>query len=125
MTASPRTRIRSMDDVKRVTEHLGGHFFDAAAMRFFNSRILPDYYPVRVDVDSDDGARGYFVTSERFEDDPRRYTVRRFTCWSVDNDGRRDHKADIETVEFQTFTTAHAAKRYADMRRRVDAGLEN
>ena len=126
MTVSPLRHVRTIDDVKRVTEHLGGYFFSSRTMRFFNSRILSAYYPVESNVDADGAARGYFVTSERYDDEPRRYSVRRFTVESYSReDGLRCHRADIETVEHQTFTTASAAKRYADMRSRVDAGLEN
>lgn len=66
------------------------YFFDRSAMRFFDSRILPDLI----------GGR-YFITSERFDrDSPRLYTVR------VANDD-----GTVATVgEFQAYRTAHAAK---------------
>ena len=48
----------------------GEHFFDAAAIRFFNSRILP--YVWR------GAGASFFVSSAHPDGQSRRYTVRRF-----------------------------------------------
>lgn len=83
--------IRTIQDVKRIHD---GHFFDAAAMRWFQSRILTEVYPT-----TDGGA--YFVTSERFSDaSPRLYTVRQILP-----DG------SVLTVgDFQQYESARSAK---------------
>ena len=53
-----------------IKEDYHGHFFGRTTMRFFNSRILSAVYQ---------GPGGiFFVTSERFDELPRHYTVRRF-----------------------------------------------
>src|SRR5690625_3138191 len=73
-----------MSEVKRLHKEAGGHFFDAGAMRCFNSRIESELYN-----------GGWFVTSERFEDVfsddvyPREYRVRWFDA---------DNPLNIESV---------------------------
>lgn len=62
----------TMADVRRLHTAAGGHFFDRATMRFFNSRIESSLYQ-----------GGYFVTSEQFVDSAgeahaREYLVRHF-----------------------------------------------
>ena len=88
-------KLYSVDDVERLADDTGNHFFDPETLRFFNSRIGHKLY----------GGR-YFTTSEKGPDGVRAYTVRRVT----DN-------ALIETVgEFQAYPSAaaahSAAKRY-------------
>lgn len=69
----------SIEQVKREhTEH-GGHFFDADTLRFFSSRVLPTLHGPRHNV---------FVTSERFGNDPRHYSVR-VAEWQTWADGSR------------------------------------
>ena len=46
----------------------GYYFFSKSSMRFFKSRTCPEVFA------APDG--WYFVSSEQFENDPRRYTVR-------------------------------------------------
>ena len=56
--------------IRRINKASGFKFFDAPTIKFFRSR--PSKY-------SYVGPGGvYFVTSERFVSEPRRYTVRRF-----------------------------------------------
>ena len=57
--------IKNMTELKRRHKAGGGHFFDKGAMQFFNSKIESPLI----------GGR-YFVTSEQFGEDPRRFTVR-------------------------------------------------
>lgn len=76
-------------------KNTGHHFFDAATMRGFHSRVqtIPPY-------------RGrVFVTSEKFSwNSPRRYSVR-----EVQPDGR------IETIGgFGAFTSRQSAHRFAE-----------
>lgn len=85
--------MTTISDIQTHNRVAGHHFFDRETMRFFNSRILEGVY----------GGR-FFVTSERFESDPRRYTVRKYdraTGW-VDS-----------ASDFQAFTTARQAIRFA------------
>lgn len=81
----------TVKQVRQANKAIRHHFFEAATMRFFNSRVGRRVY------------RGcYFVTSERREIyEPRLYTVRRVT-----EDGR------VTTVgNFQAYKSARAARR--------------
>ena len=64
----------------------GSHFFDADAMRFFNSRLETGGFEVN--------AGTVFITSEQFDDEtPRLFTVRLFHNGSVtDIGGFQRHK---------------------------------
>ena len=64
-TGRERAIFDNIDQVREANERAGHHFFERGSMRFFNSRILDGVY----------GGR-YFITSERFERKPRRYTIR-------------------------------------------------
>jgi hypothetical protein len=58
--------------VKHTATKCGSHFFDKSTMRFFGSRLQSKTHP------SADGKCTYFVTSERYSSETRRYyTVRR------------------------------------------------
>jgi hypothetical protein len=63
----------SIDDIKSQYQPGNGrHWFDPETLRYFNGR-LPQYGWT--------GPGGvYFVTSERYERSPRRYTVRQLVC---------------------------------------------
>jgi len=77
----------NITEIKRANKANGGHWFEPATMRFFNSRVESRVY---------EGPGGvYFVTSERRERDmPKRYSVRVFD----------PSTGDIDTVgEFQAF----------------------
>ncbi|MHB1643515.1 MAG: DUF7447 family protein [Acidithiobacillus sp.] len=82
----------SIKAIKQANKEAGQHFFDASAMRFFNSRVCRKVIG------------NYFVTSERFDQNsPRRYTLR-----SVDD------RSWIDTIgEFQAFATSREAYRQA------------
>lgn len=61
-------RYVDMAEVRRAHR---GHWFDRDTLRFFRSRVAEYGYG------SADGARVYFVSSERFDDrSPRLYSVR-------------------------------------------------
>lgn len=99
MTATERAY--DIDDIRMTNKSAGKHFFEAGALRFFASRILPTVYQ---------GPGGiYFVTSEQFRPSsgpphPRKYTVRRFN----------PETGDVGTVgEFQGFTRSRAAAKTA------------
>ena len=98
-----------VNDVQRIAKACGSHFFDPAAMRFFNSRVSS--FIVRQNDYS-----GFIVTSEQnrspyYGDDPRGYTVRRYSV--VDN-GDGGGLFDIATIgEFQEFATLKAAQSFA------------
>lgn len=112
MTNYARNAIYTSDDVRAVVDHAGSYFFSADTMRFFDSRLLSGV--IALDgYETAPGRRFLFVTSERdkYSDRPRRYTVRMLTLDTV----RDDRPAvDIDTVYgFQEFTTARAAKAFA------------
>ncbi len=54
-------------DVKALNKRAGQHFFDRATMKFFNSRI-----------ESTLMKGNYFITSEQYPFNPRRYKVRQY-----------------------------------------------
>ena len=93
--------IHTIQQAKNANERAGFHFFDAASMRFFGSRLPRKVYPVS------NGA--LFVTSEQRptsyseETAPRLFTIR----FAHDN-GR------VETVgEFQEWSSRTDADRFA------------
>lgn len=83
----------SVDDVEKMNQAAGQHFFDADTMRGFKTRVLGDLH----------GGR-YFVTSEPdFYGRDRRYTVR-----------RANDDATIDTVgDFREYKTAYQAQKAA------------
>jgi hypothetical protein len=84
----------NITDIKRANKANGGHWFEPATMRFFNSKVESRVY---------EGPGGvYFVTSERRElDMPKRYTVRVFD----------PSTGDIDTVgDFQEFSALYNAR---------------
>lgn len=83
-------------EMKRLYAATGGYFFEPATMSFFNSRIAERVLEV-------DG-QYVFVTSEKYEDDPRRYSVR---YWN-------GQSRSIDTVgEFQQYETREEAAKAA------------
>jgi hypothetical protein len=90
--------MNNTTQLKELARDCGNHFFTPGAMRFFNSRVSNNVW----------GGR-YFITSERYSDEPRRYTVREF----VYSEGR----LTIDTVgEFQEFgKMSQAIKRVREL----------
>lgn len=84
--------------IEKIKTETKGHFFSPPSMRFFNSRILRDVY---------EGPGGvYFVTSERYAGERRRYTVRKLNLGGG--------SFEIDTIgPFQHWATAREAKRAA------------
>lgn len=68
MPATTTAQLRTMDEIIQCVKATRSHFFDADAMRFFNCRLASTVYPTAYGT--------FFVTSERNEPNPRRYTVR-------------------------------------------------
>ena len=75
--------IRNASDIRRTADELRSPFFSPSTMRYFNSRLLNTFRPL-----NDDGTRGLFITSDRFDrDTPREYRVRLYhfdTSFEVD-----------------------------------------
>ena len=71
----------TMADIRYANRSKGFHFFDRAAMRFFDSRVVSAPYQ---------GAGGcFFITSEQFHGSggysaPRKFTIRQFDPISGD-----------------------------------------
>ena len=80
----------SIEEIIEANRRNGGHFFDRAALRFFNSRIGSAVY----------GGR-FFITSEQFDRDssPRLYTIRECRNGSIEDLG-----------SFQQYATGAAAR---------------
>ena len=113
MAKRPFDQINNIDRLITTSERLGGHFFDDDTMEFFNSHVLSDLYMV-------DNSRGYFVTSERYEDEPRTYSVRRYVV--THDDEKNSDYIDISSVDegYQLATACQAkkmAKELADSRK--------
>ena len=98
----------SINNIDAVMRQASGHFFDAAALKFFHSRVSAKVYPTFGHMGT------YFVTSERQEflpEYPRLYTVRR-AYWVYKPSGHQ--RLEIATVgEFQQYDTGAEAHKYA------------
>ena len=105
MTLRPYERILSAADVRDTANALGSYFFTPSTMRFFQSRILRGHWTI-----SDD--RGLFVTSERYGDNPRHYTVREYEITRAprESDGRVVDTIDISTPLDDHYVSPAAAK---------------
>ena len=92
---------------RSLAQNYGCHWFDASSMRFFNSRVCESTWTRYTDTETEKVYR--FISSERFEDDPRRYTVHEFRL-EPDPDARLGICVHVETVgEFQQYATARTA----------------
>jgi len=104
-------QFRDIDALRSFVMGHGNHFFDAATLRFFSSRISDVLY----------GGR-FFVTSERngiLGDHPRTYTVRFVRV----NDG--SGHVDVTDAHREWFTSRSAAHRRAQwLAANVDAGTD-
>lgn len=89
--------IRNASDIRRTADELGSHFFSPDTMRFFNSRLLNIFRPL-----DETGAHGLFVTSDRFDTEPRDYRVREYRIVG----GR----FEVDTLE--CFTTREQADKF-------------
>ena len=84
------------ESIYTVKRYHNGHFFDIGAMRSFKSRTSDEALRVM-------GGGYVFVTSEKFEQDPRLYTVR-----------YQDPRGSVHTVgDFQAYANNAAAWRAA------------
>lgn len=71
----------------------GSHFFDRGALRFFNARTSDDHMA---------GGR-FWVESDKFEDDPRRYRV----AWVI---ATGDHRGVERSIRFDSLAQARKAR---------------
>ena len=78
--------IRNASDIRRTADEMGSHFFSPDTMRFFNSRLLNIFRALNAD-----GTCGLFVTSDRFDTDPREYRVREYRIV--------DGRFEVDTLE--------------------------
>ena len=85
-----------ISNMKRMTK---GHFFDDETMSFFNSRV-------ETVALSKDNKKYYFVTSEKYKDERRQYTLRSF-----DFDGMVTitNVKTADNHEFQQYYAIHKA----------------
>lgn len=89
--------IRTAADVRRTATDLGNPYFSPDTMRFFNSRLLNTFRPL-----DETGTHGLFVTSERFDTEPRDYRVREYRFV--------DGRFTVDTLG--TFPTRAQAERF-------------
>ena len=93
--------IRNAADIRRTADELCSPFFSPQSMRYFNSRLLNIFRAL-----NDDGTRGLFVTSERFDSDTQReYRVRLYQF-----DMSSMYPFQVDTLE--CFTTRGQAERF-------------
>jgi hypothetical protein len=98
----------SMEELIRIVDSTGSHFFSQGASRFFRSRTYMGQSWAKVD--------GWvFITSEQFQDSMGRNAARKYTVRSF---AIVDGYATINTlpnhnVGFQQFDTLRQAKREA------------
>lgn len=121
MTTRPFTQMHSAEDVRTTSDRLGSFFFSESTMRVFDSRLLDVFHPVTpYSAPVVDGADeiAYIVTSEKFEDDPRQYGVRRVRVWR-DGDGRDN----IEFDRVLVCQLTHARMKEASQRAKMLAQL--
>lgn len=84
-----RKTVKSATSIRAIADGANSFFFSPASMRFFKSRLLEVVYPASSNVNGSEARTGnafYFLTSERFEDDPRHYTVRKMTLTTAEGD---------------------------------------
>lgn len=101
--------IKTTEDLKDLARQHNNHFFNPSTMRFFNSRASKYVRMLNPD-------RGLFVTSEKYEDEPRKYTVRIFTINPYqDQYGATQLRIDIDSFgEFQQYDSSREAWRAID-----------
>ena len=76
-----------IDDIKKLCDYgTDRFFFSKDTMKFFNSRTS--------DLCWEKGNLIYFITSEKYDNDPRLYTVR-----SCDPKGHIETKEDMKKIE--------------------------
>lgn len=88
---------QTISQLKQASKAAGYHFFDRETMRFFGSVVYPY---VRTGPDS-----WRFVTSERYQGEKRRYTVR-----EIDTSGRIVTVGDFQ--QYPALADAIAAMEY-------------
>jgi hypothetical protein len=89
----------TMLEVKRAAREHGSHWFDAATMRFFKSRVMPRVWNTP--------AGPAFISSEQFdEDSPRLYTIR------VVNFSPRFNITEYPGTTFQQFQSVNVARTF-------------
>lgn len=82
-----------INEIKELNDRKGYHFFKDDTINFFNSIVYPEIINGNI-----------FITSERHQQEPRKYTVRL----------ARDN-GQIETIgKFQQFKSKKQATRYAE-----------
>lgn len=107
MTTYQRSSIHTVSDIEAVADHAGSYFFKPDTMHFFKSRILTGIIALDGHK-SVPGARFLFVTSERYDDNPRHYSVRMATL-GTQRDGRPH--VDIDSNLEERFSTAAQARK--------------
>jgi hypothetical protein len=101
--------IVQASQLKAAFKRAGSHFFDAEAMRFFNSRLCGDAHRIAPGVYA-------FVTSERFDDrSPRLYTLR------ILEDASDVHSVREDSKGFQGYATLAQAKAARNAMRRGES----
>jgi hypothetical protein len=80
----------SIEQIKEASQKGSKHYFDKSTMQFFKSRVS------KTALYNRDSGIAYFITSEQFEKQSRKYSIRKINM----------HTGNIETVgEFGEFNT--------------------
>jgi hypothetical protein len=89
-----KTETIPIREVERANENAGKHFFSKSSKRFFNSRN--EQYAIKKNDDA------YFISSEKYENKPRKYTARKMNM----------KNGNVDTLgEFNQDTKAQAKQR--------------
>lgn len=105
MTTAPFQKIRTTNEVRATADALGSYFFSDSTMACFKSRLSSN-------IKTTGDLSGYFVTSEKYDSDPRHYAVRYYKVerYIRESDGRECDSIDIGSVEdlphFRTMAQA-------------------
>ena len=81
-------------DIKRLNEEKGFYFFSPDTTRFFRSRYPQCAFKV--------GDKAYFITSERFDHEPRGYTIR--VCDLITGDITEHNPGEFNKLTYSQAT---------------------
>lgn len=101
----------TVEQIKRANEAAGNHFFSAAAMKSFGSRIAPGVIGGRLIVTGEQDRSPFVAPENRPWGGARRYTVR-----LVDDTGRVQPMCPEDAEDdFGAFPTLSSARRWAQL----------
>lgn len=94
MSTAPFKKIYTTNEVRATADALGSYFFSDSTMSFFKSRLSSK-------IKTTGDLSGYFITSEKYDTNPRHYSVRYYKVeqYIRESDGRVCDSIDIGSVD--------------------------